>query len=490
MADLFLHLSFARRLRSADGLHPIVAEALARRASLVCLGAALSHLPQQDRRGVGFFRRLFSRGGDAARWQKVLAPGTPRVELVAALLTPPSGDGTEAQPGSMMRAALALGVLSSDLLDEAVGGTVSGHPSADRAAIERAQARLWLRAAVPNTAELEREWRPALELGDTDLFKVAIAHVDRAILAVSKAAPGEALIGRWLKGLASEVAPVAEIAKSAGLPAPLAISDDAARAPHFEQAAFLEKTQAAVARFVTLANEIAESLLENAPPERVQANLAVSLARGADLAGAAVALDGARGRWRAWLQGARMAALERGRNPKPAYADGEPNIAPRPAHTQVMTLADLPPETDATGAPPVPEMSGPNMPPPPGSVPPAPTMTQEVSIAQIEAEAFRVPPHTQEISAVQIEASDAAFAPPAHTQEVSVAQIEATEAPRSPITQPITADDVLLARAADGDPMPTNGAEPATAPAPTPAHTAAADPPAVPRPAGEGPPRE
>ena len=65
MADLFLHLSFARRLRLAEGLHPLVGEALARRPSLVALGATLPLLPGIERQGMSFFRRLFAGGSEA-----------------------------------------------------------------------------------------------------------------------------------------------------------------------------------------------------------------------------------------------------------------------------------------------------------------------------------------------------------------------------------------------------------------------------------------
>jgi len=131
-----------------------------------------------------------------------------------------------------------------------------------------------------------------------------------------------------------------------------------------------------------------------------------------------------------------------------------------------MSLAELPPEADAAGAPPLPEFSGPNVPPlPPTSLPPAsvaPTMTQEVSVAQIEAEAasFAAPPHTQEVSVAQIE--DQGFASPAHTQEVTAAQVEAVLAPPPNVTQPIEAADILR--------EPAPGANEAGAATDTPPH--------------------
>lgn len=532
MADLFLHLGFARRLRTADGLHPIVGEALARRAGLVAFAAAVAQLPQHERQSLGFFRRLFGGGSDAARWQKQLTPvpGQVRTDLIAAVLTPSFDkaergsesrrETAEGAPGSMQRLALALGLLAHDLLEIAVAASTSSVSPPERGAVERAQARLWLQTAVPNAQELEREWRPIAELAEAEAYKAGIAHLDRALHRAFKVAPGEAVITRWMKRLAADVAPVVDVQKSAGLPVTLTVADAAARGPHFEDAAFVEKVQSAVSRFVVVANRVAEQLLEDAPPERVLAHLSVALGLGADMATVTTEIETARARWREWQQKNRTAALERGRNPKPAYEESLGDDRPPEG------VPSLPPEAGATGAPPLPDLSGPNVPPP--------TMTQEVSLAQIEAEAAEhaaaslpAPPHTQEISAAQIESAqsesaqsesvqsesvqsepgapgstDSAadeFEAPPHTQEVSVAQIEELR-PTSSTTQPISADDILLARSSDtaatdassGAPAPSNGssadgaastsaalpggsdAEPA---APTPAHTegAAAD---------------
>lgn len=484
MADLFLHMAFARRLRTADGLHPLVGEALARRAGYVCFGAALAQLPQHERQALGFFRKLFGGGGEAARWQKLLAPpsGKAREELIAAVIAPTvekaaDGEqtrGTERAPGSMQRLALALGLLSHDLLEAALAGIPSA-TGPERTAIERAQARLWIQAAVPNTADLEREWRPAAELAEADGHRAVITHLDRALFRAFRSSPGEAVVARWMKRLAAEIAQVADVSKSGGLPVSLTVSDGTARTPHFDDAALIEKTQAALTRFVLVANRVAEQLIDDAPPERVQAQLAVALGINADVPTATGEIESARARWREWLKGSREAALLRGRNPKPAFELGRPEdeLPQRaPSATGVMTLADLPPEAGASGAPPLPEMSGPLVPPP--------TMTQEVSVAQIEAETqamgFQAPPHTQEISSLQIESAqvDAAqigdgFDPPPHTQEVSVAQIEGEARPSASTTQPISAEDILLARA-------ESPAEPTAAPVADPVADAAPNP--------------
>src|SRR5438270_1331450 len=176
MADLFLHLPFARRLRFADGLHPLAGEAVGRRPSLVVLGAALACLPENERRGMSWFRRLFSGGGEAARWQKLLAPtaGQPRIDVLLSILAP-----EDAALGPLARFAVGMGVLSHDVLEEKIGGLTSALQGADKSAVERAQARLWLQSAVPG--HLEREWRPALELAEGDANKRALVHVDRAL---------------------------------------------------------------------------------------------------------------------------------------------------------------------------------------------------------------------------------------------------------------------------------------------------------------------
>src|SRR5438309_490765 len=118
MADLFLHLPFARRLRFADGLHPLAGEAIGRRPSMVVLGASLACLPENERRGMSWFRRLFSGGGEAARWQKLLAPtpGQPHIEVLQSLLT-----AEDAALGPLARLALGIGVLSHEILEEKVG---------------------------------------------------------------------------------------------------------------------------------------------------------------------------------------------------------------------------------------------------------------------------------------------------------------------------------------------------------------------------------
>src|SRR5689334_7203376 len=150
MGDLFLHLPFARRLRLAEGLHPLASEAVVRRPALVALGAALTHLPETERKGMSFFRRLFSRGGEGARWQKLLAPAAaPRVDLLVALLARADGHAF----GSLARLAIGLGFLSHEVLEASVAPLLANVDGSARRGIERAQARLWLQHAVPRARD-------------------------------------------------------------------------------------------------------------------------------------------------------------------------------------------------------------------------------------------------------------------------------------------------------------------------------------------------
>ncbi len=481
MADLYLHLVFARRLRFAEGLHPLASEVLARRPALVALGATLASLPAAERRGMSFFRRLFSRSGDVARWQRLLAatPGNPRADLVAAMAAAEPGG-----IGGLARAGLALGLLSYELLEHAVGAHTAGMQPVERAAVERAQARLWLQATLPREQDLAHELRPVLALGAGDATGRALAHANAALAKLHGAGPGEALLQRWVRSLVAEVELLVE---RNALPPSLGMDDQAARGPHFEGAAFLEGVQGTVNTFVLVADRLAAAM-SGADPDAAAVAAALDGLRAPTWTQATI--DELRGAWRAWFKTARETVLARGRNDKPAFLEGEvPPEHRQRGITTVMSLADLPPEAQDVGAPPLPEMSGPNAPP---STPP--TTTQEVSIAQIEAEArsFVAPPHTQEVSTAQIESEAGEFAAPARTQEVTAAQIESTARPPTE-TQPVAIADIVREQAANVDaPAPTaatpaqhdNGEDKAADPA------VAAPPPEVPPPPEASPPPE
>ena len=445
MADLFLHLAFARRLRLAQGLHPLAGETMGRRRALVSFGAGLAGLPSRERQGLSWFSRIFSGGGEAARWQKLLAatPGQPRVDLVVSVLR-----DSDVVLGPMARFALGIGVLAHEILEEKIGPLTASLAGPQRASVERAQARLWLQALdIKAPDQLGNEWRPALELADSEAQKRPMQHMDRAIKRVHGSGPGEAALSRWLKALASELGPVAGASDRDGwLPSTLSLSDSDARVAHFEKVAFQDATASATALFVTYVNRLAEAFEKGSPDE---AALSDALGK---LEDSKPDVEASRLRWNVWLDATRLAALTRGRNPKPAFAEGEPVSASHvlASSTKVMSLADLPPETDDSGAPPVPEVAAST------DEGFAVNVTQEVSASQIEAEsrAFLA----AALAGPAAASERAAFQVPNVTQPVAPADIEVIDPPPPPVTEaPIVIADatvsaaVALAAAPEGD---------------------------------------
>lgn len=425
MADLFLHLPFARRLRLAEGLHPLIGETLTRRPSLVGLGATLPLLPGVERKGMSFFRRLFSSGGEAARWQKQLqAGGAPRVGLVRSYLLPVN------DLGPMGRLALALGALSHEILEAKLAPGMTHVAAGDRAAVERAQARLWLQASVPNTRSLEAEWRGLADLTDIEQQRRTWEHVDAALKSAFGSSPGRDVLTRWGRGLVAEVAPLEQL----GLPPSLGMADHSARAAHFDGNDYVNRVQQAINWFVVVANRLGEAV---AREDFTDAGLTLALCGGGvdALVEHDDDADGLRTRWLFWYGDTRTRMLLRGRNDKPAFVEGQdPKAVHRSnAFTGMMNLADLP----ADQLPP--ELQNPSLPPESAVAPPPPAMTQEVSLAMIEqadaaARGFMAPPLTQEISTQQIEGEQHEFASPVQTQEVSALQIEAESMPSLPPT--------------------------------------------------------
>ena len=247
MADIFLHLVFARRLRLAHGLHPLIGESLARRPSLVALGATLPMLPGVERKGMSFFRRLFSGGSEAARWQKQLqASATPRAELVAAALA------GGAEFGPMARLSFALGALSHEIVESKLAGVMAQVSAGERPAIERAQTRLWLQST--SGLDFVAELRTIADLGDLELHRRTFEHIDGALKVVFNAKPGRDSLARWVRGLMAEVG----IAEEQGLPPSVGMADNSARTPHFENANVVSLLQEAVDWFVVVANRLGE----------------------------------------------------------------------------------------------------------------------------------------------------------------------------------------------------------------------------------------
>lgn len=449
MADLFLHLPFARRLRLAEGLHPLIGEALTRRPSLVALGATLPLLPGIERQGMSFFRRLFAGGSEAARWQKQLhAQGAPRAALVTAYLT------ASTELGPMARLSLALGGLAHELLEARLASVMGQVAAGERPAIERAQARLWLQSAVPNVRDLENEWRAVDDLADSEQHKRTFTHVDAGLKMAFSSGPGRDALARWARGLVGQMAPAVQ----QGLPPSAGMADHVARGPWFDQVNLIALLQEATQWFVVVANRLGEQA------SRDEGLTSSSATR--SLCGDGTAIVGhdadspAAATWTEWINTTRVRTLERGRNERPAFIEGVGEVKPvhrSNAFTGVMRLSDLPP-----GEVP-PELQNPSLPPESAaSAPPVP-MTQEITLAQIEGATslpplpldasgpipvappslppvlsqavggdghFAPPAMTQEISIAQIESEAVAFAAPAHTQEVSVVQIEA-QAPAS-----------------------------------------------------------
>lgn len=364
MADLFLHLPFARRLRLAEGLHPLASEALVRRPSLVMLGAAIAALPDGEHRSMSWFRRLFSGGGTAARWQKALAgtPGRVPERLVVSLLA-----GGTPELGTMARLAVGLGVISRTALERQLAPLTATLPAGEREAVERAQARLWLQARVP--ARLELEWQPLTELLEGEQARRVLAHVDRALQAAHGSSPGEQSLVRWVKRLITDVAPLGAADSASGpLPPPLAVSDQSARALHFDTPRFVERVDAAVELFSTIANRLAAAFTMAAPSlEVVQELLAVDDSLPAPTGAEREAI---RAEWMAWRREARSEALTRGRNPRAAFAEdhfGEGELAEGvlaegllaedgdekrdPSITRVVALAEIAAYADGSGGP-------------------------------------------------------------------------------------------------------------------------------------------
>jgi hypothetical protein len=427
MADLFLHLSFARRLRLASGLHPLIGEALARRSSLVALGATLPLLPGLERQGMSFFRRLFGGGGEAARWQKMLhAQATPRVGLVSAFLTAPS------ELGQMARLALGLGFLSHELLESRWVSLLSAASPGDRAGIERAQARLWLQHELPHVVERKLEWEGVDSLGDAEQHRRSFDHINATLKAVFSSGPGRESCARWARGLTAQVATAVE----QGLPPSVGLQDQAARGPWFEQQNAPTILADVTRSFVVLANRLGvqacndEGLTTSSVQQALCGEGTVMLDHRAE----APAAQG----WTDWLKDTRQRVLFRGRNERPAFIESTAK-APTSWHG-----SELPPELPAPSLPPVSVAASPPVP-----------MTQEISLSQIEAArsvpplpvdssgpmpaapstppehapgagngAFTAPVMTQEISLSQIESAAASLPAPMHTQEVSLAQIE------------------------------------------------------------------
>lgn len=455
MGDLFLHLPFARRLRFAEGLHPIAAEAMVRRAPAVVLGAALPFLPEIERNRANWFRRLFMGGAqEAAKWRKQLEnrDGPPRSEFVIALLSGVEG-GANA-PGPMTRLAFGIGAMSTEILSVSIEPVLTGLDGSQRDAVTGALARLWLQKTMPNLNGLPAEWRPTQRLQESENIKPLLGHLEAAMKTAFGDSPGRDALQRWVKSLSTEMHPLLQ---TGGLPPETSIPLHEVESKYFNgDEKFLVRAQEALTRTVYLANRVAECFLGQ-DATKAQLSDALTEQAGAlrDVPSNDV-LDGVATKWKSRVADVREDALHRGRNPEAAFKEGEDGL--------LEGLPNLPPLPQ--------DASGQNLAAPGG----APNVTQEVSLSQIEAEVGkaggaatqpppRAPANTQQVSVADIEAEVEASqsaegaatppAPPTSTQQISTADIEeevlnasddAAEKPAVPdaptTTQQISAVDI------------------------------------------------
>jgi hypothetical protein len=401
MGDLFLHLGFARRLRFAEGIHPLAVEALVRRPEAVALGASLSLLPGLEHTGTSFFRRLFMSGKQKrAFWLKSVAPADkPRIGLVSSILNRED----QKAPGAMARFALGFGVLAHEVLHDRIAETTAGLEGSELDAVHRAQARLWLRSVLPDSALLAAELRPLLQLEEVDSHKKLIDHLGRALAAAFGEPPGSDMLHRWVKGLCADVEPVA---LRGLLPPSLSLSDEQARGPRYDDARFEDRVAEATTWLVSLANRLAPLFLDREPEKEELEQALVedgALARPADLADMKA--------FRTDVERVRDEHHLRGRNPKAAFDE---------AGSMPAAPASMPPLPEDSSDPTVAE-----------------ALTQEVSLADIESATeesgragFASLAHTHEVSAQHTEEAlgaaprESSLAAPASTQQVSLEQIE------------------------------------------------------------------
>jgi hypothetical protein len=426
MNDLHFHLVFARRLRFAEGVHPLVVEAMSRRGTFVAMGAAMPLLPQCERNTLSFWGKLFSRGALAGRWQKAMhRPPPARVEYARSMIDLAAGVDATKQLGPMARFALGLGALSHELVATHVGAHIAKTGVSDRLGADRAYARLWLGATLTSARALRDEWTAALSMEgglQRPDHQRSLEHVHQAIGRLTQQpGPGKEALTRWIRALPSAL----KSAVDDGLPASLATSDQAVRQDYEQH--FVEVVQDVVRRFVGLSGAVADRLTQGAT---LDGNLIDELwSDGAGLRDVAAPSMEAATRWQRAL---RRELLERGRNDAPAFVEGagvQKHIERSSAFTGVMQLSEL--GVSADGLPPaLPPALPASLPPVAAglSAPPLPAMTQEVSLASLaHIEALvplQTPAMTQEVSLAQIEVSTSQFTAPPMTMEISATDIQ------------------------------------------------------------------
>jgi len=457
MGDIFLHVLFARRLRTSSGLHPLVVEAIVRRPNYVALGAALPLLPQLERARAPFFKRLFGIGaGESTKWTSKLDAGAGTLRSLAAAVA----DG----PSGLPRLALVVGLVSHDALTRALAPALANVDAAQRPAIARAQARLWMQTAVPSRKDLVAEWAVLKSLAEPDVVRRAAEVLEQAMKHDFRETPPREALLRWARALAHQ----ADQVDQNGLPPSLGVSDHDARASHFDgEAAFVRRTDEAAARLALGLGRLAEAFEGKTPTAEELRTLVASIATATDGPPSMGEVDEQGKKARERIGGLREAALSRGRNPKAAYHDdarptmpplpedsGENQAFRAPAHTQEISAADVEGALSDDAPPPtLPNAASSSAPLQTQEIsavevvdaaPAAPKVTQQISLADIaeemvaadegrkgSANPFDAPSSTQQVSLDDIEAELAANEqptspkPPAHTQQISLADIEA-----------------------------------------------------------------
>lgn len=408
MGELFHHLSFARHLRRAAGLHPLAVEALVRGASANALGATICFWPAMEQSRASVFRRMFRLGAkDAARWESYFCDSrASRLQLISCTMT-----AKDFSP--LKRLAFGLGTLSSEVMKATFEAEEQERNPEEQGSIDRAKTRIWLQNEFKDPKSIGLEWQPAVAFKNLDQHQDFLQYLNTTFRSMYDSEPGTDLITRWLKSLVSLVEPLSE---SGGIPAPGPMRDqDVANKFLGGEEKYLEAMSKASNWFVFLANRCVPLFMEGDP---LRSDVHASFTVGADrLLELPDDFDVEEQKEQARIKFGeiRNAISTRGRNAKSAVPvnllsaprydmDEAAGAMPAvPAATQEISMSEVEAELLQGTADGTPDAS--------------PSVTQEISSFQIEQELSR----SDEISGTDIPAVQPT---PMHTQEISMAEIE------------------------------------------------------------------